>query len=185
MWLEKLEWDEVLPERIQTKLDRWLNDLKYLEGIKFRRWLGSQDNVKQSIHIFVDSSETAYASVAYLRTENLKTKRVHCNIIAAKTKVSPLIWTSMPRLELMGSMLGLKLSEKVRKALDIEEITYWTDSRNVLGWIKNRSHEFKPFIAQRVSNIQQMSDIKNWRYVPSSENPADIWVHGRATHEEI
>ena len=46
MWLEQLEWDEALPEHIQAKLDRWLDDLKYIENIRFRRWLGSQSNVK-------------------------------------------------------------------------------------------------------------------------------------------
>ena len=45
------------------------------------------------------------------------------------------------RLELMGAMLGLKLVRTIVKALemDMEKVTFWTESSNVLWWIRGHS----------------------------------------------
>ena len=49
---------------------------------------------------------------------------------------------------------------------------------NVLWWIRGRSRSFKPFVANRVGEIQTATDPKQWRYVPTNKNPADLLTRG-------
>ena len=45
---------------------------------------------------------------------------------------------------------------------------------NVLWWIRGRSRIFKPFVANRVGEIQSLTNPIQWRFVPTNENPADF-----------
>ena len=56
--------------------------------------------------------------------------------------------------------------------------TFWCDSVNVLWWVRGRSRNFKPFVANRVGEIQTSTDPKQLRYVPTSINPADMLSRG-------
>ena len=71
MWLEKVEWDETISEKLQMKMKSWLEDLSNLSKLSFPRCIKPiQNHQKESytLHIFVDGSEYAYAAVAYMRT---------------------------------------------------------------------------------------------------------------------
>ncbi|UYV80822.1 hypothetical protein LAZ67_19001880 [Cordylochernes scorpioides] len=57
---------------------------------------------------------------------------------------------------------------------NIESITYWTDATIVLQWIETLSRALPTFVGNRVSEIQACRKIKQWRHVPSKDNPADI-----------
>ena len=96
--------------------------------------------VRQSLHLFSDASKDAYSTVAYLRTEYLN--QPPCiRIVAAKAKVAPLKATSIPRLELMGATMSVKLASVLAPLLNVDQNNtfYWTDSMNVLWWISRRS----------------------------------------------
>lgn len=49
----------------------------------------------------------------------------------------------------------------------------WTDSMVALSWIKSSGHRWKTFISNRVSYIEENIAPAHWRYISSSENPAD------------
>ena len=49
---------------------------------------------------------------------------------------------------------------------------------NVLWWIKGRSRKFKPFVANRIGEIQTLTNPKQRRYVPSNENLGDFLTRG-------
>ena len=87
---------------------------------------------------------------------------------------------TIPRLELMAAKLGLKLAKSVCSALnsDIKSMTFWSVSMNVLWWIRGPSRKYKPFVANRVGEIQSETETKQWRYVSTSENPADLASRG-------
>ena len=53
------------------------------------------------------------------------------------------------------------------------KLTYWTDSKAVLGFINNSSRRFHMFVANRVQLINENSSVQSWKYVPTDSNPAD------------
>ena len=62
--------------------------------------------------------------------------------------------------------------------MDIGRATFWTDSCNVLWWIRGHSRQYKPFVANRIGEIQSATKPKQWRHVPTKENPADYVTRG-------
>ena len=69
----------------------------------------------------------------------------------------PLQAVSIPRLELTAAVVGLRLAEVIESDLNIpkHDWLFWSDSVNVLNWIRGRSRKFKPFVANRVGEISQ------------------------------
>ncbi|KRZ02024.1 hypothetical protein T11_10903 [Trichinella zimbabwensis] len=83
---------------------------------------------------------------------------------------------SIPRLELMvAALLCARLVCYVRKdlALDVEICHCWSDSKVALGWINGDANRWKPFVANRVREVQALTPPQWWRYCPSEDNPAD------------
>ena len=80
---------------------------------------------------------------------------VSSNVVAAKTRVAPSISTTIPRLELMAAVIGVRLTTRISKVLEIQLIqsTFWSDSANMLWWIRGSSRKFKPFVANRIGEI--------------------------------
>ena len=60
-------------------------------------------------------------------------------------------------------------------SVSLNQVTFWSDSINVLWWIKGRSQSFKSFVANRVGEIQTETDPRQWRFVPTEKNPADLF----------
>ena len=151
-----------------------------LSSIKIPRCLQSNSEVTSiTLHAFVDASQSAYGTVVYLRSE-CESGDVVVRFVASKTKVAPLQSISVPCLELMGAILGKRLALSVAETLMINKssITFWTDSTSVLWWVKGHSRQFKPFVANRIGEIQSEISPDRWRYIPTNENPADYLTCG-------
>jgi hypothetical protein len=54
----------------------------------------------------------------------------------------------------------------------------WTDSTIVLCWLKQVPTHWKIFVANRVSEIQDITDVHSWRHVRSADNTADYVSRG-------
>ena len=107
----------------------------------------------------------------------------------SKTKVAPLSSTTIPRLELCGTLLVSKLLSTVMEALDIplESVYAWTDSSIVLGWINTPPQKLSIFISHRVSEITTLVSVseittlvspRQWKHIPTQDNPADVASRG-------
>ena len=95
----------------------------------------------------------------------------------AKSRVSPIKAVTIPRLELMGAVLSTRIAMNIlRVVTNVVKTTYWTDSTNVLHWIRSESRTFKQFVANRVGEIHRATD--QWRHVPGELNPADLPTRG-------
>ncbi len=176
-----LDWDEQLDEAFQNKAIAWFQQLQQLNTPRIPRCLILPTNtvVSSSLHTFVDASEKAYGAVVYVKTlYDSGMKSVH--LVAAKSKVALLKTISILRLELMNAIVGLGLTIPITSLLDVEpsHVFYWSDSMNVLGWIRNQCRNFKPFVPNRVGEIQAASIPQQWRHVSSEENSADLLSRG-------
>lgn len=167
---EKYNWDDNLPANHVEYWNSLYNDLTSLHEIKFNRFLRITSRSK--LHIFADASSSAYATCIYLSNEDDQTT----NLIFGKARVAPTEKKlSIPRLELLATLISIRALKFILKAINLPETTkhvVWSDSKAVFSWIK--SMKILPtFIEHRVKEIRTVKNIE-FRYVPSKENPADI-----------
>ncbi|XP_035232537.1 uncharacterized protein LOC118204314 [Stegodyphus dumicola] len=141
-WKIGASWDSKFPLDIGNKFESSRNQLVDLENIIISRKLLSLElkNANLSLHIFCDASKLAYATCVFLRTE--KGGEVTCQLIQARSKVALLKGTSIPRLELLACTIGVRLVTSIKKDLNMEDASsvFWTDSMDVLYWIKKEGH---------------------------------------------
>ncbi|KAL9956140.1 hypothetical protein ACROYT_G037576 [Oculina patagonica] len=52
------------------------------------------------------------------------------------------------------------------------------DNSSTLHWIRGAASQWKPFVANRVIEIQSFLDPSVWRYCPGLQNPADLPTQG-------
>lgn len=70
-----------------------------------------------------------------------------------KAKLSP--EQTVPRLELCAAVLAVELAEFITSEIDIplDDTTYFTDSKVVLGYICNETRRFYVYVSNRVLRI--------------------------------
>lgn len=97
----------------------------------------------------------------------------------SKSKVKPTKAISIPRLELMACLVGIRLVQFVKTSLHLSCPTkFYSDSMVALGWIKSPAKNWKSFIANRVEEIQQHAKPSDWIYVSTDENPENLPTKG-------
>lgn len=181
----KIDWDSEVPSHIMNHWQSIYTDLTATNPIEIPRWLKLSNHMKSAeLHAFCDASKLSYACCVYLRVQHVD-ETISCNLIAAKTKVSPIRVTTIPRLELCGALLASKLVRKCANALAMDgiPIVVWCDSKIVLAWLATHPSKWATFVAHRTSEIHENIDASCWRYVPTKQNPADIASRGTSITE--
>ena len=134
------------------------------------------------MHHFSDASERGYGQASYLKLVDDHGK-IHCTLLTGKSQVAPIRYVCIPTLELTAVTASVKVSKMVHKKLNAELIQsmekfYWTGSQVVLGYLKNGIKQFKVFVANCVQLVRNHSNIDQWNYVNTTENPADFASRG-------
>ena len=88
-----------------------------------------------ALHVFCDASPEAYSTAVYIVTAS------RSSLVMSKTRVAPIKTpsTSLPRLELLGCLIGSRLIACIRAALPAVKNApcyCWTDTTIALAWIK-------------------------------------------------
>ncbi|GFY19650.1 integrase catalytic domain-containing protein [Trichonephila clavipes] len=176
-WNAKLGWDDELPKDITEKFKKWFKNLHLLKLVEIPRYMSMNNCVSINLHIFCDASKLSYATAIFLKSES--ESQVSVQLVLAKSRIAPLKAMSIPKLELMACIIGVRLTDMVKKALSIKYIEeyYWADSTSVLYWI-NHDDIWTVFVKNRVKEIRNLTERKRWRHVPGSENPADLPSRG-------
>lgn len=153
----KIGWDTKVDSKTAENFMKWFNELSALQEIQIPRWFGkSIDSNGCSIHTLCDGSIQDYGAVIYLRVE--RQGKVEVQLSAARSRGAPLKKMTIPRLELLATTVGTRLTETVVKGMNWTDIPvfYRTDSTTVLGWIKQECN-WKVFVWNRVSEIRRLT----------------------------
>ncbi|XP_043267646.1 uncharacterized protein [Venturia canescens] len=179
LWLAKLQWDDLLPERLQLRWWQFRESLSDLPLISLPRWLHSSPTDSVELHGFSDASQLAMAAVVYLRSTS-SDGSTSVTLLASKTRVAPLKRLSIPRLELSAALLLARLIAYIQKTLPRKDapLYLWTDSSVTLTWVSSQPARWKDFVRNRVSLIQDLTSTAKWRFISGKENPADCASRG-------
>ena len=178
-------WDDAIPPALADAWQVWLREAEELSDTRLPRDISgpSGEACSTELHVFVDASESAYSAVAYIRKEMITVSgenSVFVRFLMGKSRVAPLRSVSIPRLELAGAVLGSQIRQFLVRELNtkFDKVLMWTDSMVVLRMIRNRTTRFKTYVANRLALIHDVTEVCEWGYVPSGENPADVGSRG-------
>ena len=181
LWKTGHEWDEAVPPDLADHHAQWRLELPLLKARTIPRCyrLPQQSSLSTELHAFADASTKAFGAVVYCRT----TYRDHpplVVLVTAKTKVAKINPPTVPRLELCGAVLLVKLLTSTAAILGVppEQWHAWSDSSIVLAWLDGQPRQFKQYVQNRVSFILQATSPYQWQHVPTGENPADCASRG-------
>ena len=155
--------------RVCEEKEAWKRELYDLEKLSLERCI-KPSNFRKIVNIslnnFSDASEIGYGQYSYLRVVD-ENENIHCSLIMGKARVAPKMFASIPRLELAAAVLSVKISNMIKKELQLQELDeyFWTDSRVVFGYIANDTRTFKTFFANRVYMIQENSKYSHQRRI--------------------
>ena len=179
----KVGWDELLTGTLLERWDCLLLMLKNAITMSIPRCVFSEtahSTPTARLVGFCDASTKAYSAVIYLTLEADMGAEVR--FLASKTRVAPVVGTTIPRMELLSALLLSKLISSVAIALKsemlFEDPICFTDSKVALYWIQGTQYEWRQFVQNRVTTIRELVKPQCWRHCPGSENPADIPSRG-------
>ena len=179
IWQLSLDWDESVPVHIYTRWIHFKQQLGDLNNLTIPRHVKGTVSRHIQVHGFCDASQRAYGACIYFRS-SLKDGTFQTQLLCSKSRVAPLKTISLPRLELCAAVLLAQLLEKVRSSIDLSDMgkILWSDSTITLNWISSCSRRWSVFVANRVGEIQRLTNAEDWRHVSSSDNPADLLSRG-------
>ena len=192
---QEVGWDSPLEESVEESFFRYTSSWPLLQQYRVERWWnGGVDNsniAEVTIEIFCDAApKGGYGAVAYRRQVN-RDGDVHISFIASKSHVIPLNpkrashHNSVPRVEIVSAEKAVQLKRFVGKTIKLDNLVvrFWSDSESALKMIYNPAKPRPVFFANRLSKIHSGSDPQQWRWVDSSNNPADHCSRGIQAHE--
>ena len=179
-------WDDELPEELIKEFKKWQLEISELSEFRIPRWTSSEatSGVAPQLHLFSDSSKSAYGFCGYRRAQ--KGSTVDLRFLFAKSRVIPAEaektrhHNSIPRFELTACKVSADFYEKYERLAgeSYERVFFWTDSQCALGQIHDRKLRHETFVANRLSIIKAKTNVRDWHYVNTKDNPADITSRG-------
>ncbi|CAC5412906.1 unnamed protein product [Mytilus coruscus] len=178
LWSKKVEWNFKLSENDCELWKEIAFDIKQIQTHTFDRYIGLDGKCSYQLLCFCDASTKAYACAIYLRHETDESCRV--DLIYSKTRLAPIKKISIPRLELLAVIIGIRCLAFIESHLKItvQKKTLWTDSQCVIHWIASKK-QMSTFVENRLKEIRKCTDTE-FRYVSTDINPAVI--ASRGTH---
>ena len=150
LWTRGYDWDDVIHDEIASSIGSWYGQLRSLGNVQVPRCLREEKEVvAKRVITFVDASLQAYGTVVYLQCV-YNDATVSSRLVASKCKVAPLKPMTVPRLERSGAVLGVRLTRHLALVLGLpmQSVTFYSDSMDVLWWIRGHGRSFRPFVAK-------------------------------------
>ncbi|VBB35585.1 unnamed protein product, partial [Acanthocheilonema viteae] len=114
LWKRKVSWDQSLEnddlETWEILISHWPTKVKEIS-----RKVIDPDRLEQlEIHVFTDASTTTYAAV-YAK------QGINTFLVFAKSRIAPVKGITIPKLELLAILIGVRATKFAIKQLEIEE----------------------------------------------------------------
>ncbi|KAK7889795.1 hypothetical protein WMY93_025355 [Mugilogobius chulae] len=162
-----------------------LEEYTELSNVKFTRPLTPSNLLERPSGItFSDGSEHAYGAVLYLRW--ICSEGVVIRLVEAKAKLTPLDHKGDPvKAEMCGAVFAARLKNYFQRHCRIEvgRWYHFVDSQTILGAIQRESYGYKTFFANRIGEIQNSTDVNDWRWIPGQSNVADTITRGASPQD--
>ncbi|XP_047993200.1 uncharacterized protein LOC125231707 isoform X2 [Leguminivora glycinivorella] len=182
LWKAGVSWDSPLSSELIEEWNIIRQNLEVIGKVSVDRcYMKTPTEANYQLHCFTDASLQAYAASVFLVCGSKK------SFIMGKSRLIPTKDQDnlkIPRLELLGVLIGCRLMKFVLKFLQqkIVRQVLWTDSQIVIEWCKSNKL-LPPFVARRVEEIKTNKDLEI-RYLPSSLNPADVGTRPLRAEED-
>ena len=163
---------------IENPFIQWFQGLALLAELEIpRKMFGDLKRGSLTFHVLVDASQVAYGAAIFARTQTQKS--VEVMLVKAMSRVAPNEVVTIPRLELLAATMRARLMDFIAKSLQIEQIEkyYWSDSTTELSWIQ-QENQWATFVWNRIQEIRQLTDSRQWRHVRGEMNPANLPSRG-------
>ncbi|XP_058122779.1 uncharacterized protein LOC131293715 [Anopheles ziemanni] len=175
-WRAKSPWDDEVIGHLAVKWQIWVTALPNVQRVSVPRCYRSKTTAnaeRVELHMFCDASENGASAVAYLRFE--ENGVIECALVGSKTKVAPITFVSIPRLELQAAVIGARLAETIQLShrIAITHRFLWTDSRTVMSWLLSDHRRYSQFVAVRVSELLDTTNPEEWNWLSTRLNVAD------------
>lgn len=173
-------WDIPLSEDLRESAICLLEDYAELNQLRFIRSLTPPNpNAEPCGITFSDGSEHSYGAVLYLRWNSLQ--GVTIRLVESKAKLTPLDHKGdAVKSEVCGAVYAARLKKYFQKhcRIRVERWYHLVDSQTVLGAIQRESYGFQTFFANRIGEIQGVTNVQDWWWISGPLNIADIISRG-------
>jgi Pao retrotransposon peptidase len=131
VWQFEISWDAKLPENYIAKWNKWSSALANMATLRIPRCLKTRSDypLSRTLHCFCNASTKGYGTVVYLCTA-YPSGHVDVTFVIGKSRVAPVKFVSIHRLELQAAQLGSRLDTSIVEPLgqSIDCVSFWSDS---------------------------------------------------------
>ena len=168
-------WDNEVEPSDEAEFLRWKEQLPIVAETSIDRRYFNTEMDKTELHVFADASEDTMCAVACLRSQPRKYS-ADLAFVIENCRVAPMRHLSILRLELQAAVMAVRLKEQIVKENEkkINSCSFWSDSTTLLQWIHSSHRKQQVFLANRVAEILDTTDVSQWKHVSGINNPADI-----------
>ena len=112
---------------------------------------------------------------------------IFCSFLMRKSRLAPIKTVSISQLQLVAATMAAHVDTVLRRELDglDGESFFGTDSLVVIYMIRNTSKPFPVFVSNRLSEIEEASNLDQWHYVESACNPADDGTRATTVNQSL
>ena len=180
LWRLKCKWDDLLEGPWAQAADAYARMLAKVHELHVQRCIrGPLSVAGWEIVCFVDASSHTMAGCLYQRTLYAGGV-IAAQLICSKMKLVPVRkQESIPRVETQAGVIGVKLAFDLATAygFDMDKVTFFSDSTTLLWWLRT-TRPMTVYVANRVCQILDRTQLAQWQHVSTEENPADIPTRG-------
>ena len=175
------DWDDKLPDGIATACVQWWGELDEVVTIDIPRWICCNLDTPIALYAFANASEKAFGCSLYAVVNG------QSHLVFAKAKVAPVSPPMLASLELQAVCLVARYADFVvtQQCVTVTQVYGWTDSLTTVHWISDLSYNWKTFVTNRLSKVQEILKKVGtvWNHCPGLHNPAEVPSRGSSAQQ--